>query len=271
MAGKLAAASNSLGHGILALCPVIRPLESHRDWEQHYHAAMLTSLAPLGMLETTLAERLIFTTWRMQRAARYEAEQVRLAQESAVESFVAQLSRDRESAAADRQRAIERVVDNVDETLRDILEERDGDSWGDGEQVSDDTELDEEDARSLLCDAHKDLGQAASFDDYWQQLRKPDTWTAGTVRQLVRDLADQHLERTEEPSPSDLNRRLQEYRREHRLPDDQTLEKVVRYETHLSRQFRRVSARITPKSAPNRAESAPPPPRRRPPSPFQPI
>jgi hypothetical protein len=237
-AGKLAAANNSLGHGILALCPVIRPLESQRDWER-YRAEMLTSLAPFGMLEATLAERLIFTAWRLRRAARYEVEHMRLTQESAADTVVTEFSREREFAAAARQRAAESVVAGVEESVREILEGNEPGAWDEDEPVADDTELDCEDARSLLRDAHEQCDQAAGFDDYWERLPKPEQWTAGTVRRLARALADQHFYRTEEPSPSDLNRRLDVYRREHLLPDAQTLEKVMRYETHLSRQLHR--------------------------------
>src|SRR5207249_10538214 len=79
-AGKSAVAKNSLGHGISAGSPVIEPVESRREWNR-YRKGMLASLAPCGMLETTFAERIILTAWRLRRVTRYETEQVRSKQE----------------------------------------------------------------------------------------------------------------------------------------------------------------------------------------------
>ena len=83
-AGKLTVAKNGIEHGIYALCPVIEEVEAKRDWNS-YRKAMLTSLAPVRMLESTLTERIILTSWRLRRAARYETEQIRLTQERAEE------------------------------------------------------------------------------------------------------------------------------------------------------------------------------------------
>jgi len=54
-AGKAAVVANSIGHGIFAASPVIKSVESAREWKL-YRKTMLVSLAPAGMLETTLAE-----------------------------------------------------------------------------------------------------------------------------------------------------------------------------------------------------------------------
>lgn len=51
-AGKLAVAKNGIEHGIYALNPVIEGVEPAREWKRYRHV-MLTSLAPVGMLETT--------------------------------------------------------------------------------------------------------------------------------------------------------------------------------------------------------------------------
>src|SRR5437899_1698765 len=137
--GKLAIARNGIEHGIYALCPVIEDVESVRDWKR-YRAAMLTSLAPVGMVETSLAERIILTAWRQRRAARYEAEQIRLTQEKAPEFVGLHLGLKRESAAQ-----------AVDEILSDT--EWRQQTWQTVQRfagASNQTTLSQEDAENLL-------------------------------------------------------------------------------------------------------------------------
>jgi len=98
-AGKLAVTKNSVGHGIYALCPVIEDVESARDWKA-CRKAMLASLAPEGMLETTFAERIILTAWRLGRVTRNETEQIRLVQEDANKKVGAEVHRPAEAPAS---------------------------------------------------------------------------------------------------------------------------------------------------------------------------
>ena len=83
-AGKALVALNSVAHGIYSVSPVIDELESKRSWTA-YRFAMLDCLAPVGMVEMTLAERVTLAAWRLRRVARFEAEQIRLEQEDALE------------------------------------------------------------------------------------------------------------------------------------------------------------------------------------------
>lgn len=69
--GKAAVARNATRHGIFAAVPVI-PGESAEQWEAH-RAGVVESLAPVGLLETNLAERAALLLWRLQRLARYES------------------------------------------------------------------------------------------------------------------------------------------------------------------------------------------------------
>jgi hypothetical protein len=82
--GKSAVATNSSAHGIYASYLVIRPIESPQEWNG-YLAAKMDSMMPSGMLETTLAERVIVNSWRLRRAIRYESEQALVVQEGANE------------------------------------------------------------------------------------------------------------------------------------------------------------------------------------------
>src|SRR5262245_8414584 len=83
-AGKALVGLNSIAHGIYSVSPGIEELESKRSWTA-YRFAMLDSLAPVGMVEMTLAERITLAGWRLRRVARFETERIRLEQEGATE------------------------------------------------------------------------------------------------------------------------------------------------------------------------------------------
>ena len=70
-AGKAVVAANAIRHGIFARLPVV-PGEDPAGWDAH-RAGILLALAPVGLLEVTLAERVALLLWRMGRLARYEA------------------------------------------------------------------------------------------------------------------------------------------------------------------------------------------------------
>ena len=230
-AGKLAVAKNSTDHGIYTVCPVIKPVESAREWKCYY-AAMLASLATLGMLEATLAERIILTAWRLRRVMRYETEQIRLKQAGAIGIVCTQL----------RQAASRPGVDAFADLEASLLQKHDSSAdpdCGYDDYVSNDMELSEEDAQELLSRVHDALGWPDRFDNYWQTLPKSESWTAGRVRQLVGVLTERHCEQSEKQMAGEGKQRLDEYRREHLLPGEGTLEKVMRYEAHLSRLLHR--------------------------------
>jgi hypothetical protein len=232
-AGKLTVARNSVGHGIYTLCPVIPEVESAHDWKR-YRKGMLASFMPSGMLETTFAERITLTAWRLRRVMRYESEQIRLTQEDARAVVVAKIHR---NATQPGHSAVQKLEFSLLEIVAGSTE--DDEPGYDEVEVRDDTELDEANAQDLLWQFHDRLGRANHFDDYWRQLTKPEAWTAGLVRQLVRQLADVDCQRREQGMGDELTRGLDEYRCEHLLPDEDTMEKVMRYEAHLSRQLHR--------------------------------
>ena len=64
-----APALNSVAHGIYSVSPVVEEMESKRSWTA-YRFAMLDCLAPVGMVEMTLAERITLAAWRLRRVAR---------------------------------------------------------------------------------------------------------------------------------------------------------------------------------------------------------
>lgn len=72
--GKARVRLNAVRHGLCASSPVIPDVERAQDWEAH-RAAVLEDRAPVGYLETLLAERIASVFWRLNRVAPYEAAQ----------------------------------------------------------------------------------------------------------------------------------------------------------------------------------------------------
>jgi hypothetical protein len=245
--GKAMVALNSVAHGIYSVSPVIEEMESKRSWTG-YRFAMWDGLAPVGMVEAILAERITLAAWRLRRVARYETEQIRLEQEGAMEEVGRRLGYklNRDLAAVD---------------VQEILDEA---KWR-GERyqrvsalltASDETPVSGEDAEDLLWFVHERLAQTKQFEGYWKQLPAPEAWNVGLIRQLVRGLSEQHRKPFDEflrtlpdraaeewatahVTASDAHARVDQYRRKHLLPDTETLQKIQRYESHLSRQFHR--------------------------------
>ncbi len=73
--GKSRVCLNPIRHGLCATTPVIPGVERAEDWEAH-RAGMLESLAPVGHLETVLAERAGLLLWRLDRVAAYEGAEI---------------------------------------------------------------------------------------------------------------------------------------------------------------------------------------------------
>jgi hypothetical protein len=70
-AGKARVRLNAVTHGLGVTSPVIPGMEDPADWAAH-RAATLASLAPVGHLETVLADRVAVAAWRLSRITRYE-------------------------------------------------------------------------------------------------------------------------------------------------------------------------------------------------------
>ena len=70
-AGKGAVARNAIRHGIFANLPVVAG-ESPYEWDQH-RAGIVASLDPIGLLESSLAQRVALILWRLARLARFES------------------------------------------------------------------------------------------------------------------------------------------------------------------------------------------------------
>jgi hypothetical protein len=256
-AGKLAVAANGIAHGIYTISPVVAGVESVRDWHD-YHTEMMASLAPVGMLEITLAERITLSGWRLRRVARYESERIRSEQDAGKDEVGSRLRLNlyREGDPADE---IEKVVRRIKWYER---------CWRCAKLLAegkDDVQVDMGDAKELLVYLeYKEEERYAEAHEYdrvqddfekSERLEDPERWTIGSLRQRVQHLAENlgmsddsvhslQIEISQDYSTASMSvklakRRLKESRRERLLPDEKALEKVMRYESHLSRLLHR--------------------------------
>jgi hypothetical protein len=253
--GKLAVAGNGIAHGIYTFCPVVAGFESPQEWNG-FRIEMMDSFAPVGMLETTLAERLTLGAWRLRRVARYETGHLRSEQDQAMVKVGEKLRFDQKFGEGDpadeignvalRIKAFERLIrcakmltQGNDSTPVDVTDANDLLQYlrGSADADADDYDPDEEDSEQT------------------EEPENPKQWTVGMLKERVGLLAGNLGWGGDclQTLLGDLNsagwkafnslkvakRRLKKYRRESLLPCDEALEKVMRYESHLSRLFHR--------------------------------
>ncbi len=92
-AGKARSSMNALKHGLLARSVVIPndPAESAQEFES-LRDALIQDLAPAGMQEVLLVERMAATYWRLRRLYRFEVQSIADARNRA-DTPLAQMSR----------------------------------------------------------------------------------------------------------------------------------------------------------------------------------
>jgi len=74
--GKARSSRNPTRFGIHSADPVIPGIENLDEWRVH-REGVIASLAPVGSLETKLAERVALLLWRLKRVIAYRAGRVR--------------------------------------------------------------------------------------------------------------------------------------------------------------------------------------------------
>jgi len=229
-AGKAVVARNPLGHGIYAVSPVVEGAETVEAWND-YRAAMWQSFEPQGMLEETLAERLILNAWRLRRIARYETGEI-----------------------------LREIDGNTVEDLPDAkktLEHRK--FLHDFSAAGDNTEMSLEDAQWLLEEAFayrptaaaadELTDESAELDEYMKPLEAAKTCTVGLVRQQLERMAKRHewtaavlldwIRSDVEETIAKNRQKLAAIQCAHLVPHPEIVAKIMRYESHLSRMFRR--------------------------------
>jgi hypothetical protein len=257
--GKEVVKWNSTKHGIRSPAPVVPGVEKREDWEVH-RDGMLDSLQPEGHLELVLAERVALLSWRLHRVTRYETESIALYQEKAQVDLAEQ--RGRPFSDVSGPASPEVVRSNLKSARMDLkLLKRFA-------RMGDDEPLPGSDAANILWEVaeHTDAvaeGEAEA-EELLENLSVPgldegtspeefEGWTAGLLHRAVEQIvssADREgpeavLEaamrsaewkvKKAKQTAEEVERDLERMSRERLLPDEKTLEKVARYEAHLSR------------------------------------
>jgi hypothetical protein len=215
---------------------------------------MLEDLAPFGSLELALAERVALLSWRLHRVTRYETETIARAQESVEDDLASRRRFDSHArgpihpedalAAPKEARRTERLL----KKFADYPDERklsgaDADAvlWAVAGRVEEETDLEE-----------LELPGVPEWAGIYGDTAEWDGWSVGLVRKclsVIASAASEDLEELMEGArekarldvisakhvAEEVEERLQYMRRERLLPDDKILEKVSRYEAHLSR------------------------------------
>jgi hypothetical protein len=252
-AGKEIVRWNAARHGIRSPAPVVPGIEKKEDWEAHGEG-VLESLKPEGHLETVLAERVALLSWRLHRVTRYETESIALSQESLedelarrrrysasiAEGIHPQDVRGAHESAKKTQRLLKRLP-AIPDDKRLSPEDADSILWAVWGQTDEEVELEE-----LEIPGVPEALDIESISEY------EVPWTVALVRAGVSVIAQVAAEEPEKLLESaaeysrlevvrtkhraeEVERELNNMSRERLLPDDKTLEKVARYEAHLSR------------------------------------
>src|SRR5215218_8527982 len=252
--GKEIARWNATRHGIRSPAPVVPGVEKKEEWEEH-RDGVLESLHPEGHLELVMAERVALLSWRLRRVIRFETESIALAQEKAEDDLARERRFEsgpdhpeavRGNAKSDRDdhRLLKRFAKMEDEKVLSSIN-ADIIIWG-AMECADKVAEGEVDPEELLESVSvPGLPDSDSWEGY-------KGWTAGLVRAVVEAIAQATDEEPEELleavirsakwkaersklEAEKVERNLRNMARERLLPDEKILEKVGRYEAHLSR------------------------------------
>jgi hypothetical protein len=252
--GKEVVRWNATRHGIRSPAPVVPGVEKAQGWENH-RGGILESLQPEGHLEEVLAERVALLSWRLNRVTRYETEAVTLYQERAEHDLATQR---RFESGPDHPEAVRSNAKSATEEHRLLKRFA---------KMEDDKPLSAFDAETLIWDAVEGADKVVEGEVDPEELLASvsvaglrdsnswegyEGWTAGLVRLVIETMAQATGEEPEKLleaavrsarwkaerarlEAEKVERDLRNMSRERLLPDEKTLEKVARYEAHLSR------------------------------------
>jgi hypothetical protein len=257
--GKEVARWNATSHGISSPAPVVPGLERDEDW-QEYREAILEHYAPGGPVEHELAERVAVLTWRLRRVTRYEAQAIAISQEKVEDDYhsMASLmaSMRGEGIAATHPNDIRfeaRYAKRTERAFKRFPSEKP------------ETILKGEAAGAIVFGAYIAAKKALGGELDWEALDLPGITEDDDIYELpamkVEDVRgcievfataasvdpDELFEaaayeagceaRGAAFKKEDMERDLSRKERERILPDAETMQKIARYEAHLSRQL----------------------------------
>jgi hypothetical protein len=251
--GKEVVKWNAVQHGIRSPAPVVPGVEKKEEWGAH-RDGVLESLQPEGHLETVLAERVALLSWRLHRVTRFETESIALYQEQIEEDLARQRRFGSHVLGTDHPEEVRWKLKDAQRTHR-TLKKLPG--------LPDDKHLTGADAAGVLWgvsayieDEDLEKVQPPSGVPVWAGVEEDtaewDGWTVGMVMEYVVSMASEAGESPKEllkaatekarldvisakQALERVEKDLERMSRERLLPDEKTLEKVARYEAHLSR------------------------------------
>jgi hypothetical protein len=251
--GKEVVRWNATRHGIRSPAPVVPEVEKIEDWEEH-RDGVLESLAPEGHLEVVLAERVALLSWRLHRVTRFETESIALYQEKIEEDLARERRFGSHVLGADHPEEVRWKLKDAQRTHRTLkkLPGLPGDKhlsggdaagvlWGVSAYIEDE-DLEKVQPPSGVPEWAGVEGDTAEWDG----------WTVGMVREYVVSMASAAGESPEElleaatekarlevisakAAAERVEQDIERMSRERLLPRVEILEKVSRYEAHLSR------------------------------------
>ena len=251
--GRDIAKLNAVKHGGLSPLPVLPEVETTDAWEV-YLAGTLASLAPVGHLETVLAERVALILWRMNRVARFEREITAVGQERVVDDLTEKRRLDYRSTGPNHPDEVRGRLRNARRSLGVIaMMYRRSDSEP---MTGEDAEI----VLSAVADRTEEVDpeifsmpEVVPDEIPWSQF---DGWTVGRVRQgitamaaaegedvsadalLFAALEHYRVEAIKLKAEADaVSRALDHLRRERLLASGPDTDRIARYEAHLSRQL----------------------------------
>ena len=245
-------------HGLRTVAPVIPGVESEDDWLAHL-SGVIQSLQPVGQIETLLAERAALNFWRLRRVIKYETQLVSAADPHAIppaassaddQPDASDASGDSSGAAwerhdYERQTRAERIVRAADDVLM----------ADDSKPVSRSSALAFiESVSERTCGTPLSSFSVPDAPD--TPLDQFDSWTAGLVRRTIRAICERfkkdpeqqirwaihHDREVAQPPPpgrddDDDEDSPSRSRRPTSMPLDSVLERIIRYEAHISREL----------------------------------
>jgi hypothetical protein len=257
--GKEVVRWNATRHGISSPAPVVPGLEKEEHWQEH-RDGILENLSPAGQLEVTLAERVALLSWRLHRVTRYETETVAISQET-IEDDIHE--RDRFLSAL-KHKGFE-STHPVDIRFEAGYYKQVYSALRRFPSLGPDKTLKGADASSVIWSVLMEAKKASEGEIYVEALDLPGVPEDAAIEELpamkVVDVrgcveaiaayasldADELLEaatyeagyeaRRASYRKQEVGREISRKIRERILPDDKTLEKISRYEAHLSRQL----------------------------------
>jgi hypothetical protein len=257
--GKEVVRWNATRHGISSPKPVVPGLEKQEDWESHRDGIM-EYLSPVGHLEVTLAERVSLLSWRLHRVTRYETGAIATSQETIEDDIH---DRDRFLSAI-RHEGLE-STHPVDIRFEAKHYKQAHSALRRFPSLGPDKTLKGTDASSVVWSVLMEAKKAAGRQIDVEVLDLPGVpedamieelpaMKVADVRGCVEAIAahaslnpDELLEaatyeagceaRHAAIRKEDVEREISRKIRERTLPDEKTLENIVRYEAHLSRQL----------------------------------